>query len=255
VAVANRFIELVEAGRIADEAALKRAFRAAAKRVHPDRLAGAAGERGGQRERAESEESAESAARAFIALRADYEDARAFLAARPTSGKAAPPGGAAGRAGAVRPSPAPRAFSRGEFYESLEDLLARGFPRKPRAAYPRAGYEASRERVLSYLAGRDQVYPEDRALEAFLDFEAGYAALANAGFGWLSVDNDPVRSLYLVLSDIIVYHETGFAHTAAFARNVYPDTLAILRNRGETRPLAFLAILVADLDGGPACPR
>jgi hypothetical protein len=245
--VANRFIELVEAGRIADEAALKRAFRAAAKRAHPDTLAGF--DSSGGAGSTEAIRVAESAARAFIALRADYEAALAYLGSR----GAAAPAENAGPARGARPDIRP--FSRGAFYESLEDLLARGFPRRPRAAYPRAGYEESRARVLSYLGGRDQVFPEDRALAAFLSFEAGYAAIARPGAGWLSVENDPARSLYFVLSDIVLYHETGFAHTAAFARNVRPTTEALLKARGETRPLAFLAILVDDLDGGPACTK
>lgn len=232
-AVANKFIELVQAGRIADEAALKRAFRAAAKRVHPDALA------------------ADSATGSFIALRSDYEEALAFLGTRCAAGSATPPEHMPKEATGT--SPVPRSFSRSAFYESLENLLARGFPRRPRAAYPRSGYDASRELVLSFLAGRDRIFPEDRSLEAFLDFEAGYTALAGKGTGWLSVDNDPVRSLYFILSDIVLYHETGFAHTAAFARNVHPDTQMLLRRRGETRPLAFLALLVADLAGGPAC--
>jgi len=258
-------VELVDSGRIADEAALKRAFRAAAKRIHPDVIVGAdvlvgadgtarpaAADGVGPASDSDALRDAESAARAFIALRADYEAALGYLAAR--RGRAAGARGeAAGRGGAAPGSIRPLAFSRARFYQCLEELVGRGFPRRPRAAYPRASYDASRERLLSYLAGRDEVYPEDGSLAAFLAFEAGYAALARPGSGWLSVENDPARSIYFLVSDVLLFHENGFPHLAAFARNVRPVTESLLRERGETRPLAFLGLLVADLDAGPAC--
>ncbi|HOX32453.1 MAG TPA: hypothetical protein PLB91_08980 [Spirochaetales bacterium] len=256
----NPFAELIDSGRIADEAALKRAFRAAAKRIHPDMLVGAdvasrpgAADGAGPASDADALRDAESAARAFIALRADYEAALGYLAARRGRASGARGGEAAGRGGAAPGSIRPLAFSRERFYPALEELVGRGFPRRPRAAYPRAAYDASRERLLSYLAGRDEVYPEEGSLAAFLAFEAGYASLARPGSGWLSVENDPARSIYFLLSDVLLFHENGFPHLAAFARNVLPVTESLLRERGETRPLAFLGLLVADLDAGPAC--
>jgi len=222
------FIELIESGRIADEAALKRAFRAAAKRAHPDARAADAGALG-------------DAARDFVALRADYESALAHLRARATEKRA--------ETGPVEPL----VFSRREFYESFEDLLGRGFPRRPRAAYPRAAYEASRSRLLAYLAGRDVMIPEGRSLEAFLALESGYASLVRPDARWMDIENDPGRSLYFFLTNLVLYHETGFAHLAAFSRNVYPTVKKLLAARRETRPLAFLELLFADLVSGPAC--
>lgn len=241
------FIELVESGRIADEAGLRRAFRAAAKRVHPDARVGAEGGA------AAPDNALGDTEKAFIALRADYEAALAYL-----RGELQPAAGGEPAADRREPRPKPRpikplVFSRDAFYESLNDLLGRGFPRRPKAPYPRSCYDASRERLLAYLAGRDQVYPEDRALTAFLALEAGYAAIYPKGSGWLSVDNDPARSLYFLLTNVVLYHEMGFAHLAAYTRNAFPLAESLLRSRGETRPLAFLSILVADLAAGPAC--
>ena len=251
--MANRFIELVDSGRIADAAALKRAFRAAAKRIHPDLAANAD---------TLHDADMEAAGRAFISLRADYEAALDYLGSPRAPGSKAPPRTAsrnARTAGAGRSEArdygkvVPWLFSRGALYEALQDLIGRGFPRRPRASFPGLAYDESRERVLGYIAGRDLVRPEDRAMQAFIDFEAGYASLARPGSGWLSVENDPARSIYFLLSDILLFHENGFPHLAAFARNVRPTTEALLRERGEARPLAFIAILVADLDAGPAC--
>lgn len=261
----NPFIGLVDSGRVADEAALKRAFRLLAKRVHPD-LAGS-GE-------------PLDASRAFVALRSEYEEARAYLAARDESTRGegrgnegaarhgaassgATPSGARPRGeeprgaearGREGPAAAIRAASwdRRAFYECLEDLLGRGFPKRPGAAWPGRAYDASREKLLAYLAGRDQVYPEDSARDAFLAFEAGYAALARGGGGWLSVDNDAGRSVYFLLADLLSYHELGFAHVRRIARSIHPDAERLARARGELRPLAFLALLVADLEKGPA---
>ncbi len=305
----NPFIGLVDSGRVADEAALKRAFRLLAKRVHPDlagshapapagadpaesapTAAGSAASGGAAHQGAAHQGAAHQgaahqgaahqgaapadplrASRAFVALRAEYEEARAYLAARAAgraggadSGGCAGGGGGGGgagngRAGADRSSaadkgPAPRAarWDRRAFYESLEDLLGRGFPRRPGAAWPGRAYDASREKVLAYLAGRDQVYPEDSSREAFLAFEAGYAALARGGGGWLSVDNDAGRSVYFLLADVLSYHELGFAHVRRIARSIHPDAERLARARGELRPLAFLSLLVADLEKGPA---
>ena len=140
----NPFIGLVDSGRVADEAALKRAFRLLAKRVHPD-LTGSHAPAPAGADPAESAPTAAGSAasggaahqgaapadplrasRAFVALRAEYEEARAYLAARAAgraggadSGGCAGGGGGGGgagngRAGADRSSaadkgPAPRA--------------------------------------------------------------------------------------------------------------------------------------------------
>jgi hypothetical protein len=261
----NRFIDLIEAGRIPDAAALRRAFRQLAKRVHPDIGAGKeAGPAAGTL--ADGGE----AGRRFMALRRDYEDALDFLetgkkpaapgAAMRDTGEAgaeqaggaaaaaAPPGGARGPAPPPPPNPWP--WDRRAFYECLEDLAARGFPKRPKAAWPARHYDSARDRLLHYLAGRDQVWPEDRALAAFLEFEEGWSGLREAG--WLNVDNDGRRSLYYLFTNIVSYHELGFAHMVRFARNTLPVTQEILAKAGTAKPLAFLRLLVADLDKGPA---
>ena len=272
---------LIEGGRIPDAAALKSAFRALAKRVHPDAAtpdaapgatpvaaAGAAAATGAPGQ----VPALDRASRAFIALRSEYEEALAFLEGRLAGGPSAvsPAGTAAAeQAAGAAPAPgnapagaapapeaerpvAPRPWERRGFYRSFEDLLARGFPRRPPAPYPRRGYDAARAAVAAYLAGRDLTRPRDATLAAFLDLEEGYAALAPWKAGPLSVYNDPARSLYYFLANVVLYHELGFAHLRRIAASFLVPAQEILSSRGELRPLAFMRFLASDLDAGPA---
>ena len=66
------------------------------------------------------------------------------------------------------------------------------------------------------------------------------------------MDNDAGRSVYFLLADVLSYHELGFAHVRRIARSIHPDAERLARARGELRPLAFLSLLVADLEKGPA---
>jgi len=282
-ATLNRFIGLIDSGRVGDEAALKRAYRLLAKRVHPDLAAGpsagTAGPSGGPG--AEGLPSSdEAAARRFVAIRAEYEEARAYLAGlRPSAAATDAPAsrGAAATSAPAAATPAPAAatkteaptlrFERRAFYESLEDLLGRGFPHRPLAAGPGRRYDASRGRFLGLLAGRDEVYPEERAARAFLAFEAAYAALP-LGAGFRDAGRRPNRILYYFLSNILGYHRMGFKHLAVIARSLAAEARgeAALR-AGPARvdtprveparedaggSLPFVELLVADLARGPA---
>jgi len=263
--VPNPFAELIDSGRIADEAALKRAFRAAAKRIHPDVAAGA-----------------DTATRAFITLKAEYEEALALLASKKAGAspgdrvagaaasggsdcsadgsldggaKAAPSRGARAGQGAPRPQAVPRplSYSARAFYVSLEDLLGRGFPSEPARAAARASYLASREEVLGLLAGRDLFLPPGNAVEAFLAFEAGLSAIIAA-----SKPNHPMEgrfAYYLrnLVANVLYYHSSGSPQPLGYARNEWSRLARELRARKELRPLAFLALLMADLEAGPAC--
>jgi len=244
--MAQRLIELVDSGRIADEAALKRAFRRLAKRIHPDVAAGAA--------------ATDGASRSFILLKADYEEALARLASKragvteaPRTAKEPPASEAKPGPEAARPRPAPRPYSARVLYEGLEDLLGRGFPTEPARAPARASYLASRDEVLGLLAGRDLFLPPGNAVEAFLALEAGLSAIIAA-----SKPNHPMEgrfAYYLrnLVANILYYHTSGSAQPLNYARNEWPRLARELKGRGETRPLAFLALLMADLEAGPAC--
>lgn len=283
--MAQRLIELVDSGRIADAAALKRAFRRLAKRIHPDVAAGkdaaSAGTDGLEaaatrsRQRQDDEGVADdAAARAFIALKAEFEEALARLAtngdgaahckaaavagAAQAAAKPPSPGGAKSGPEAPqprsRPRPRPRSYSARAFYEGLEDLLGRGFPAEPARAAVRASYLASRDEVLGLLAGRDLFLPPGNAVEAFLAFEAGLRAIIAA-----SKPNHPMEgrfAYYLrnLVANILYYHSSGSPQPLSYARNEWSRLARELRAREELRPLAFLALLMADLEAGPACP-
>lgn len=241
----NPFVELIDSGRIRDEEGLKSAFRALAKRTHPDLVAVQGG--------------GEDAGRAFLELRAEYEEALDRLRK-----KKRPPFRGFEQLSRTRdswyeppePSPvAPAPFSRRALYECFEDLMARGFPRRPEIRGPREGYDSSRGRLLSLLAGRDAVYPADGALTAFYAFEKGFAALALAAAkkrGSLLVESDPERALKGLVSNIASYHELGFAHLARYAENEWPRVRKGLEEGGEKRPIDFLHLLMKDLARGPA---
>ena len=267
--MAQRLIELVDSGRIADEAALKRAFRRLAKRIHPDVAAGS-GLAGAAAARARPSEdkgggATDAASRAFIALRAEYEEALARLASKgagdagdagsPRAAKEAPASKAKPAPEAPRPRPAPRplSYSARAFYEGLEDLLGRGFPSEPVRAPALASYLASRDEVLGLLAGRDLFLPPGTAVAAFLGFEAGLSSVVAA-----SKPNHPMEgrfAYYLrnLVANILYYHRSGSPQPLAYSRNEWPRLVKELKGRGETRPLAFLALLMADLEEGPAC--
>lgn len=275
--MAQRLVELVDSGRIADEAALKRAFRRLAKRIHPDVAvgAGASGaDAGGAKvpPRKDGEAAASDAAsRAFIALRAEYEEALARLAGNraiaarregaaeatgsPPAAKTPPPRGTkpGPEAPRRRSAPRPRSYSARSFYEAFEDLLGRGFPAEPAKAAARASYLASRDEVLGLLAGRDLVLPPGNAVEVFLAFEAGLSSIIAA-----SKPNHPMEgrfAYYLrnLVANILYYHRSGSAQPLNYARNEWPRLGKELKERGETRPLAFLALLMAGLEAGPVC--
>jgi hypothetical protein len=266
----NRFIALLESGRVADLAGLKSAFRTLAKRVHPD-----AGSRFGDRASGRPAEppgdrafgNAEAAAKAFVILREEYEEARAWLergrpspagegrgegAPQPANSSSEPTKTTAGPQRREPKVPEILAWDRRAFYVSFEDLLARGFPRPPSAPWPRRAYGTSRSLVLSYLRGRDSIEPSLKALDDFLAFEAGYSKLAPVNAGWLSVDNDAARSIYFFLTNVIIFHETAFAHVKRIAKGIYPETERLLSSRGESRAMPFLRGMLADLDEGPA---
>lgn len=279
--MAQRLIELVDSGRIADEAALKRAFRRLAKRIHPDVAAGInmAGPAAPPRKKGDVAVT-DGASRAFIALRAEYEEALAGLAAKrlgaigvaglkdtashagaagaaraPSAAKAPPPQRVNTNPEAPRPgaAPRPRTYSARAFYESLEDLLGRGFPAEPATAAARGAYIASREEFLGLLAGRDLFLPPGDAVGAFLAFEAGLSSIIEA-----SKPNRPMEgrfAYYLrnLVANILYYHRSGSTQPLRYARNEWPRLGKELRARGETRPLAFLALLMADLEAGPCC--
>jgi len=253
----ERLLDLVESGRIGTEAALKKAFRALAKRVHPD---------------AKAEAGSRAQSLSFIALKTDFEAALARLqtldaesaasrepgntldkddaTASSASGRARDGPGAPSHAKQARPET--YAFDRRALYENLEDLLARGFPEPPKTAFARRNYERSLKVVLAYLAGRDEIYPEDRARAAFIAFRAVYSSLPSGGF--LDVDNDARRGLYMFLSNLIGFHRRGFRHEARTARGLFPVVEESLRGSGATGALPFLRFLLADLDRGPAMP-
>jgi hypothetical protein len=246
----DRLLHLVKSGRIADEAALKSAFRSLAKRIHPDLACGGVGEDGtvpGRR----------SASDSFMVLRADYEEALAWLSGLRGPQPVAPRGkdDAGSRSRVPRP-PEALPWSIRDFYEGFQDLLARGFPRlagKPWPAGPLSRYEASREGAMRLLAGRDRLDPGLHALAAFLDFEDGYLALASADPAGLSKEVRLSQALRNLMLDIAGYHAMGFSQSLRYARNEGPRLEKELRERGEPRPLAFLALLMDDLAKGPAC--
>jgi hypothetical protein len=259
--MAQRLIELVDSGRIADEAALKRAFRRLAKRIHPDVAAASdqagsnAAATGARPRQDDEEEAADAASKAFITLKAEYEEALARLASKGAS--AARREGAAGAAEAPRPQPGPAprplSYSARAFYEGLEDLLGRGFPTEPARAAVRASYLASRDEVLGLLAGRDLFLPPGNSVEAFLAFEEGLSAIMAA-----AKPNHPMEgrfAYYLrnLVANALYYHKSGSPQPLGYARNEWPRLGKDLRGRGETRPLAFLALVMADLEAGPAC--
>jgi hypothetical protein len=241
----NPFVDLIDSGRIRDEEGLKSAFRALAKRTHPD-LVPTLGE-------------GEEAGRAFLELRAEYEEALGRL-----EKKKRPPFRGFEHISKTRdssfeppePSPvAPAPFSRRAFYECFEDLMARGFPRRPELRGPRQGYDSSRGRLLSLLAGRDSVYPADGALTAFYAFERGFAALALAAAKSRErhlAESDTERALKSLVSNIASFHELGFAHLARYAENEWPRLRKGLEEGGERRPIDFLHLLMKDLAKGPA---
>lgn len=247
--MANRFIELFESGRLRDATGLRRAFRSLAKRAHPDMRR--SGDRAVAGELAP--DSSEEASTAFIALRAEYEEALAFLQVDGEREKK--PATHTDRSDGAPPKPASTRhvlpFDRRAFYESFEDLIARGFPHPPTAPYPARLYTMSRNRTLAYLAGRDEVFPEARALAAFLDFESAYQNLPSRG-GFLAVDTEARRLLFYLLSNLLGYHRSGFRHLASIARNFMPQTEPLLVAQGAEGALPFLGILIADLEGGPA---
>ena len=276
--MAQRLIELVDSGRIADEAALKRAFRRLAKRIHPDVAAGAAEAGAKSPPREDGEVAAtDAAARAFIALRAEYVEALARLASnRAGTGRVEAATGAFGSQAAAnapspgetkpgretpqpqpqppsRPAPRPRSYSARAFYEGLEDLLGRGFPAEPARAAARASYLASRDEVLGLLAGRDLFLPPGNTVDAFFAFEAGLHAIIAA-----SKPNHPMEGRFVyylrnLVANILYYHSSGSVQPLSYARNEWPRLARELRAREELRPLAFLALLMADLEAGPAC--
>lgn len=241
----NSLIDLIDSGRITDEEGLKRAFRALAKRTHPDLAA--------------SREEGEIEGGAFLELRAEYEEALARL-----ERKKVPPFKGFEHLSRVRdasfepPEPSsvtPTSFSRQAFYVCFEDLMARGFPRRPEIRGPREGYDSSRGLLLSLLAGRDTVYPADKALAAFYAFEKGFAALALAAAKSRespSIESNPAKALKGLASNIASYHELGFAHLARYAENEWPRIRKELEEGGEKRPIAFLHLLMKDLARGPA---
>lgn len=259
---ANRFLDLIEAGRVRDAAGLKRAFRGLAKRAHPDAAAASADL---------ASASAEAAHRVFIALRAEYEEALARLAAPGSEGGVAGTAGAggsatggnarsgsepaakaaaraAGTAAAAAPPPA-HPWDRRAFYASFEDLRARGFPRRPPTPGPAAAYARSRAEVLAYLAGRDRLRPAGRLREAFLGLEATWTAQALASSRGRATG---LGCLVNGLDNVFYYHRYAFAHMLAIAKSYGADALASLEAEGRADARRFLAFLLEDLDEGPA---
>jgi hypothetical protein len=238
--MANPLLDLVKAGRIADEAALKSAFRGLAKRLHPDLAsptagAGAGPGRGGRR-----------AAESFILLRSEYEEARAWLSR----------GGPEGAEARTHGSLAPRPWDRRDFYLAFQDLLARGFPRIPGRPWPNgplAGYEDSRLQVMGFLAARDRQAPKERALPAFLAFEEGWLGLALSDPACLSKEVRISVGLRNLLLNIVGYHVSGTSQALRYSRNEWRRLETELKARELPGPLAFLALLMADLSTGPAC--
>lgn len=136
----NLFFGRISAGRIATEADLKRAYRLLAKRLHPDRAAGDSSAAAGPGRPHQD----------FIRLKADYDEAAAWLAARnrrTASGENPVRPDAARAAEAPRP-PATVARCLGLFV----DLVASGFPADPRV---RASNKAYLRRVRELEAAVD----------------------------------------------------------------------------------------------------
>jgi len=211
--MANKLIELIDDGKVRDLEALKRFFRRAAKRSHPDAVG------------------TEGAARAFIALRENYEEALRYLEARPALIRAT-----------EKRRPIVVVFDRRAFYIELQDLFARGFPLLPKARAVRPAYEASRSRV-SDLAAVWQALPPglfDR-LETELSHMSSHLAEAHSLNAFRS-------SVYSVLD----YHNTGFGHLKIMAKRQCEPIREELSSRGRTACALFLEALASDLERGSA---
>jgi hypothetical protein len=235
--MANKLIELIDAGKVRDLESLKRFFRRAAKRSHPDAVG------------------SEGAARAFISLREDYEEALRYLEAR----LAGAGRDAEAATGPERSSLAKEkrrrtvvGFDRRAFYIELQDLFARGFPLLPKARAVRPAYESSRSRV-SELAAAWQALP----LGLFERLESELAEM-----GARLAEAHTLTAFRSSVYSVLDYHNTGFSHLKVVAKRLCEPIRAELSGRGRNASAVFLEALVSDLERGSAlaeegkrCPR
>lgn len=164
----NPFIRGIVDGSIGSVEELKAAFRAEAKRAHPDLSDGGGGHD------------------AFLKLRADYERALRELgrgAERPAAAETR----ADAAAGAV-PADAPGA---------LDGLLKRGFPKRPRHKKEALRYGAARVRAGSGLRARDESLPAllDAMERELLDGPPAHAeAVLSFLRAWIAAESSGVAA-------------------------------------------------------------
>jgi len=206
----NVFVDLIGSGRIRDESDLKRSFWALAKRLHPDVSAGAGAER------------------AFIKLKADFDEALSALPiAEPASPPAAPP-------------------SRESLVGLFLDLAQSGFPvdRRVRDASP-----AYLKRIEGFSAAvRAYGIP---GVEDFAAVEDEFYAIRGDDI----VDNPLFGMVRMILYNICSYHYWPTARTRRSVEAWLGDARGRLEARGCPGALAFLSWLVEDLGRGAVAAR
>jgi len=214
--MANRFIRLIEEGKIASEGELKSAFRALARATHPDLGVGVARGDG------------------FIRARNAYEQAVRYLAPKERGNDQSSVSVPAGQG----------RYDRALFYADLAALMKAGFPKTARHDKERRKYARLRLRVRSSLSTRDD--DETRApLAAFDAFERSLSDMKE------SFDNGAdirLESILALLRDIVDYDECGIMPLRA---SIEIEFAALRFATSDEGVLGFLEILIADMDGGP----
>lgn len=238
----NRFIALIDAGRVTSLEGLKRCFRRAAKRSHPD--SGGAG----------SAHAVDDAATSFIEVRREYEEALGLFESGALPAVRTPVRATITRIREIRPwimrrrKPAARAedrpwsFDRSRFYLEFQDLLARGFPKNPKDSGARAAYLRSREIVLR-LSEKWEVLPKGLFERYEKEFET-MGSLAGSGGGY--------RRLRLALYQLLDFHNLGYRHLLVLARRSAEIEQAELAASGWKAATILFEALLLDLDRGAA---